>query len=195
MDEKVLVIPASHFEKIGLFTGFLAHKPDYITQLLDPKVFSFEPRSQCETDPSYKQLIPYIILRNDNQLFHYRRGGSGSEKRLQSKRSIGIGGHISEADAVGPYDLYRNGMLREISEEVSIDSEYSERMIGLIYDPSTPVGEVHLGVVHIFDLKSVNAKSKESALADSGFSSRLELMQYYSEFETWSQLALDQLAM
>lgn len=192
-DERVLVIPTSHFRDMGYFHGFRAADEEYRTKLLNPAMYSFRPRSQVETDPSFKQLIPYVMLRFGSEIFHYRRGSSGAEARLRALRSIGIGGHISEEDAVGG-DPYLTGMKRELEEEVDIRAKFRERLIGFINDDSTPVGSVHLGVVHVFDLDSKDAASREDALADAGFASLETLIVERGEFETWSQFALDALA-
>jgi predicted NUDIX family phosphoesterase len=192
-DESVLGIPAAHLQAWGAFRGFRAANEAEREALLDPAQFSFRPRSQCETDPSFKQLIPYIVLRSGSQLFHYRRGAAGTEKRLQSLRSVGIGGHISTDDAAGGEHPYRTGMLRELAEEVEISCPYTERFLGFIYDDSIPVGRVHLGVVHLFDLETPTAASREDALADAGFAALQELMVTKEEFETWSQFVFDAL--
>ena len=193
MDERVLVIPTSHFESVGAFTGFKRADDRYRAQLLDPAVCSFRPRAEMETDPSFKQLIPYVVLQCEGVLFHYRRGKAGTERRLEAKRSIGVGGHISETDAAGSASPYRNGMLRELTEEVLIDCPYAEVHFGFIYDPSTPVGTVHLGVVHLFELASTAVAPREEALADAGFAPLAQLVSERSQFETWSQLVLDEL--
>ena len=49
--------------------------------------------------------------------------------------------------------VYREGMRRELDEEVVIDTPYTERIVGLINDDETPVGQVHLGVVHLCDVE------------------------------------------
>jgi predicted NUDIX family phosphoesterase len=193
MDEHVLVIPTAHFEAIGAFTGFKAADDRYRADLVDANVCEFRPRTEVETDPGFKQLIPYVILKCDNQLFHYRRGSGSGEQRLAAKCSIGIGGHISRTDAEGPGLPYRNGMLREISEEVEIDSPYAEVLYGFIYDPRTPVGEVHLGVVHLFELAESIVTPKESNLIDPGFSTVDQLLTRREEFESWSQLVLGEM--
>ena len=190
-DESVLCIPTAHFHAVGLFQGFREADTRYRIKLLDPYLFSFHPRSQVETDPSFKQLIPYVLLRHGESLFHYRRGSAGTEKRLQALRSIGIGGHISEADAAGPGDPYANGMMRELLEEVTIGGEWSERLLGFINDDRTPVGRVHLGIVHLFELERADVKSNEEALADCGFAPRGQLWEEREQFETWSQFALE----
>ena len=193
LDESVLCLPAGHVERVMPFTGFRSFNADDLNRLLDHTQFSFQPRSSCESDPGFKQLIPYLVLKHGDTLFQYRRGASGTEKRLQAKRSVGIGGHISEADAAGGVDPYRTGMLRELQEEVRLDQPYTERVLGFIYDPRTFVGSVHLGIVHLLELTSHCVESNEEALAECGFLGFDELRQKYDELETWSQFVLDEL--
>ena len=195
-EEHVLVIPAQRLEMLGDFTGFVPFDQRSFDAILDPQHMQFRPRSQVEEDPSFKQLIPYCILQVGSgagrRVFQYTRGSGQGEKRLHAKRSIGIGGHISREDAVGG-DLYRSGMQRELSEEMIIESELSEEIIGFIYDDSSPVGRVHLGVVHLLQLSAPNARARESELVDSGFSPIDELCSNRSHFETWSQLCIDEM--
>ncbi len=84
-------------------------------------------------------------------------------------------------------------MMRELTEEVELGCGFRERCIGFINDDRTPVGSVHLGVVHLFDLDAPSAKSREDALADGGFAHPAEFMEQLDQFETWSQFALDYL--
>lgn len=190
MSEEVLVIPASLFVDLGTFLGFSGRVDHYLPKLLDSSRMTFLPRSQVEDDASYKQLIPYVVFRHGNQVFHYRRGGKGSEKRLISLRSIGVGGHISLEDAAGSADPYRTGMLREIMEEVQLGSTYREQCVGLINDDRTPVGQVHLGIVHIFDLDMPVVESKEEEIEGNGFADVVNLQGDIASFETWSQFLL-----
>jgi predicted NUDIX family phosphoesterase len=190
-DEEVLVVSAARFRIAGEFHGFRPYDAAFHSVLLDPAHFSFRPRSEVETDPDFKQLIPYAVLRCRNEIFQYRRGAAGSETRLQSLRSIGIGGHICKEDASNVADPYRNGMLRELNEEVVIDCNWSERAIGFIYDDRTPVGSVHIGIVHVIDLEKPLARPRESAIDDAGFMSIVELRGRKSELETWSQFAFE----
>jgi predicted NUDIX family phosphoesterase len=192
-DERVLVIPTERFRTAGYFHGFRAADEAYLAALLDPAGFSFRARSEVETDPAYKQLIPYVVLRRGGDLFHYRRGASGTEKRLAALRSVGIGGHISEADAAGGDNAYRTGMLRELSEEVEIGCAWSERLLGFINDDRTFVGSVHLGVVHVFELEAAAVRAREDALAQTGFAPLAALAARRADFETWSQFVFDAL--
>lgn len=197
-EEHILVVPESVIQKIGQIDGFQSDVDRFLGPILQSDQLSFQPRSEMETDPSYKQLIPYVLLQwTDEQgvtkLFTYTRGGGGGEARLHAKRSVGIGGHISREDAAGGSDPYATGMQRELQEEIQLESSYQEFRDGLIYDPSTDVGKVHLGVVHRFVLQSPSVTSNEADLADGGFVSVDDLRANKDQLETWSQLAIDAL--
>ncbi|MEZ6065090.1 MAG: phosphoesterase [Planctomycetaceae bacterium] len=191
--EKVLVVPTSLFHEIGHFQGFQPDAARYIEALFDPAYTSYRPRHEVEEDPGYKQLIPYCIFRCAGQVFVYRRGKAQGEGRLHSKRSVGIGGHISSDDAAGNGPVYREGMQREIAEEVFLDAAFTERCIGLINDDLTPVGQVHLGIVHLFELDAPQVRPREASIQESGFAQPAELIQDRESLETWSQICLDHL--
>jgi predicted NUDIX family phosphoesterase len=82
-------------------------------------------------------------------------------------------------------------MFREVAEEVYLDTTYEERCIGLINDDSTPVGQVHLGIVHVFELAEPGVQRREQALTRAGFAPIAELRNQRDEFETWSRFVLD----
>jgi len=189
--ERVLVLPTARFHALGVFQGFSPRVGDYLPALLDSSHLRYLPRGQAETDPTFKQLIPYVVLRWRDQIFSYRRGRVGSEQRLHSLRSLGIGGHIRAEDGEASADPYRTGMLREIEEEVFLETTFVERALGLINDDRTPVGQVHLGIVHLFDLAEPKVRHRDEALAESGFATLAQLRRQRGEFETWSQFLLE----
>ena len=191
--ERVLVVPAAVFHQAGAFQGFSPDVDRYLPRLLDPAHLSYRPRSEVEGDPSFKQLIPYVVLRCGEQVFHYTRGQRGTEARLRALRSVGVGGHISQDDSTLFGDPYRDGMLREVAEEVYLESDYTERCVGLINDDSNAVGQVHLGIVHVFELTEPKVRRREQVLTKSGFAPLAELRAQRDEFETWSQFVLDAL--
>ena len=88
-DECVLAIPTAHFQAVGAFQGYRIADEAYRANILDPRHFGFHRRKEVETDPAFKQLIPYVILSCGERVFHYRRGAAGTEKRLLAMRSIG----------------------------------------------------------------------------------------------------------
>jgi predicted NUDIX family phosphoesterase len=192
--EHVLVVPTAVFHTLGHFQGFCSDTDRYLTGLLDPSHTSYQPRSAMEQDPGFKQLIPYVIFRHrdangETRLFQYTRGKGQGESRLHSKRSIGIGGHIS-ADDSAQASAYDEGMRRELEEEVVIDTQYRGRMVGLINDDESEVGRVHLGVVHLFDVDQPAIEPRESEIIEAGFRPVSELLADLSRFETWSQICL-----
>ncbi len=194
--EHVLVVPTKLFHQLGHFQGFSTEVDRYLGELLNPANTSFHPRPEVEEDPSFKQLIPYVIFRHRDAaghttLFHYTRGKGQGEARLHSKRSVGVGGHISSDDCTsGEVVPYAEGMRRELAEEVHLETPYTEQCVGLINDDESPVGRVHLGVVHICDVAEPTVRSRETDLLDSGFAPVEELLADLSRFETWSQISL-----
>jgi predicted NUDIX family phosphoesterase len=191
--ERVLGLPTARFHRAGLFQGFRPFHPDLFAFLLAPVHLEYRPRSQAESDPTFKQLIPYLVLRCGGNLFHYTRGQSGTETRLRALRSVGVGGHISADEDSAAANPYRAGMLRELAEEVEILSRYEERPFGLINDDATLVGSVHLGVVHLLELAEPRVTPREDGIALAGFAPIAELRSREFEFETWSQFVLDAL--
>lgn len=195
-DEQVLVIPSDLIESIGHLEGFEVDVDRFLKPILASDRLSYRSRAAMELDPSFKQLIPYVVMQwrdpsdGIDKIFTYTRGGGGGESRLHAKRSIGVGGHISSVDAQGSDDPYTSGMKRELDEEVTIDSPYVDQREGLLYDPSNEVGRVHLGVVHRFLLERPEVSSNEPELAEGEFLSVEQLLEQFDRLETWSQLCL-----
>ena len=197
MEEHVLVVPAQVFHALGYFQGFSTDINRYREVLLDTKNVQFRPRSKVETDPEFKQLIPYMIFCHTDSsgnvsVFQYVRGKGMGESRLHHKRSIGVGGHIAAEDQGSrSADIYREGMLRELHEEVVLRTTFTERCVGLINDDSTEVGRVHLGIVHRLDVAEPNVSSNESDLIESGFMPLEDLRKYQEQMESWSAISLE----
>lgn len=191
-DERVLCIPAGRLRELGHFEGFRPAGDAFRDAILDPAGFSFRPRSEVETDPSYKQLIPYVVLKCGDAVFCYRRGAKGGEGRLHAKWSVGIGGHINEEDAAGEGNAYLNGLAREVEEEVRF-SGGEGRLIGFVNDESDAVGSVHLGVVELFELERPEVTAVDEALGDGRFLPLDEAAARAETFETWSRFVLTHL--
>lgn len=195
--ERVLVVPTEVFHRLGYFQGFCSDVDRYLGEVLSPEHTSYRPRRETERDPSYKQLIPYVIFvhrQPDGRLtvLRYTRGTGQGEGRLHRKHSVGIGGHISTVDCGldGHGDPYQIGMQRELDEEVLIETPYTSRCVGLINDDLTEVGKVHLGVVHRFDVERPDVRPREDDLLECGFRPVEELLADLSGFETWSEICL-----
>ncbi len=191
LHERVLGLPTERLRQAGMFQGFRPFDESLFRFLLDSNHLEYRPRAEAETDPSFKQLIPYLVLRCGDQVFHYLRGQAGAEVRLRAKRLIGIGGHISADEDSLQSDPYRAGMLRELNEEIEIQTMFRERPFGLINDDATPVGEVHLGVVHLLELNEPKVFPREAGIAKVGFAALAELWKQPDEFESWSRLVME----
>jgi predicted NUDIX family phosphoesterase len=126
------------------------------------------------------------------QVFQYTRGTGLGEGRLHRLSSVGVGGHISEVDArdAAGGGVYAQGMRRELDEEVIIETPYTETCVGMINDDTTPVGRVHLGVVHIFDVDRPEVRPREDGMLEAGFRPVHQILEELDRFETWSQIAL-----
>lgn len=193
MIEHVLVVPTLLFHEVGYFQGFTDDIGPYVRTLFDPAHTSFRPRDVMETDPSFKQLIPYCIFKCGDLVFSYRRSKGQGEGRLHGKRSIGVGGHISSTDSMLTDVPYAAAMRREIEEEVFVETAFTEKCVGLINDDVSEVGKVHLGIVHVFQVEAAKVRPREKSMIEAGFASPAELIAARDEFETWSQICLDHL--
>lgn len=195
-DEKVLVFPRSIFEQLGVFQGFRAEVDRYMPVILDNKNNSFQPRAQAETNPNFKQIIPYVVVTDGKSILHYVRGKKAGEQRLVAKGSIGIGGHINDDD----YSLFADGrqafqdaVQREVCEELIIEGPFDARPVGLINDDSTEVGRVHFGIVHVLFRTPGQVRKNEQVITQLEFVPIEDLKRKREQMETWSQLCLDQL--
>jgi predicted NUDIX family phosphoesterase len=196
-EEKILVVPTKLFHDLGYFQGFSREIDSYWPQLVVGDHVEYRARGEMEEDPSFKQLIPYVLFRWTDasgtvHLFEYQRGSGQGERRLHAKRSVGIGGHISSIDAETGHsqDVYREGMRRELEEEVIIDTAYTETVAGLINDDETPVGRVHLGMVHLCDVEEPNVRPREADILEARFSPVADILTRLDEFESWSQIVV-----
>ena len=192
---KILVVPAAELDRLGRFQGFHPDADRYLATLLQSELATFRPRCDMEEDPSFKQIIPYVIFRSGDRVFCYTRGKSQGEARLHAKLSIGVGGHVDEADADGCATLesYEIALRRELDEEVTTNSPGTMRIVGLINDDSTPVGSVHLGVVHLMELERPELLPREEGLADAHFITIAELEEVKDRLESWSRIAMENL--
>jgi predicted NUDIX family phosphoesterase len=193
-EEQVLVVQRSVLEQVGIFQGLAFDTERYLSRLFAPGVPRFMPRSEAEKNPAFKQLIPYVIMACDGTYLSYVRGKRAGETRLVSKRSIGIGGHINPADA-NPlfsdfYEAYLAAVKREVDEEVSVETAYTNRVVALLNDDSNEVGQVHLGIVHFWNLDEPKVNRKEQMITQMSFMTQAQLRDVESTLETWSAKCL-----
>jgi predicted NUDIX family phosphoesterase len=195
-DENILVVRRELFEQLGAFEGLTFDVERYLPAFLARENNFFTPRGPAETNPTLKQIIPYVLLVHEGSVFHYVRGKKSGEQRLVAKGSIGIGGHMNDGDEhlfALDREAYNAAVQREVSEEVHLDTTYTNHIVALMNDDSSEVGRVHLGVVHVFQLASADARKREAQITEAGFLSAAELRARRDALETWSQCCVDRL--
>ncbi len=147
-------------------------------------------RAAAETDPSFKQLIPYVVAREGDAVFLMHRTNAGGDARLHGKASIGVGGHLNPVD--DSEDALMAGLRREWDEELEAPWEPEFRLVGLLNDDSNPVGSVHLGVVFTVDAGGPVRVREHEKLVGS-FVHPQAVAASWDRLETWSRLVASSL--
>ena len=188
--EEILVVRTKIlFQNIPIWSGIKKDIFDLFVSNIQ-KNAAFIPRAHAETNPAYKQIIPYMIFIFDHKIFVMQRKSTASEQRLANKFSIGIGGHVRQEDIVNN-DIYQWAK-REFEEEVDYKGSLKISNFGVLNDESTEVGKVHLGIVLILE-----GDSNQISIRDEHKSGMLlsieECKALSPHMENWSQLVLQAL--
>lgn len=149
---------------------------------------AFHPRPAMEADAGWKQVIPYLVLRDGEQWFLMQRTRLGGDARLHDRWSIGVGGHLNPGDI----DL-EGGLRREWAEELEASFLPDFRLVGWLNDDTTDVGRVHLGAVYVADAVGRSVAIRETGKLRGGFATTDEVAAVADRLETWSQLVFDHL--
>ena len=184
-DELVLVVPRTLVIGADAWHGV---RPDGVVERIAAieRAAEFRPRAAMEGDPSWQQVIPYLVLRDGDRTFLMRRTRAGGDARLHDLWSVGIGGHVNPADRG-----VAGGLEREWAEELVADFVPAFRPIGLLNDDTTEVGSVHLGVVCVADAEGRPVTVRETHKLDGAFASPGELRAVRDAMESWSRLVVD----
>ena len=164
-------------------------------------------RDECEINPEYLQLIPYITFitsdRGNRKILTYQRGKAGDENRLHAKFSIGVGGHVedTETEENTLLDVLMENILREVNEEIGINLDVRKDTIKedlydnvvLIYS-NDAVGSVHLGLSILLFIPEALL---DEMIAENDVINNLQLIPATNEafenieLEAWSQLVFN----
>ena len=196
-DEEIVGIPRDLALPAGAWTGIRAFSsPEEgereITRL--DGLAQARPRRELESDPSWKQPIPYAVAlyrpeggpAGDVQLFWMDRLAGGSDKRLHGRASFGVGGHISQSDGG-----IRAALAREWAEEVATPTLPHFTPLGLLNDDGDDVGRVHLGIVFIATLTSPLIHIRETHKLAGSLVPVSEALRRRDELEGWSARLID----
>ena len=173
-----------HLEQEGLVT----EGTDEILRLIREN-YEFVPRPQAEEDASFRQIIPYILVRKDGQILLLERLKKQTESRLHGKLSLGIGGHINPVDCAEGADVLQAGLMRELEEELCVPQIKNLRFLGIINDYSSEVSFYHLGLLYLLDADGP-VQIRETAKMTGRFVDPQTLPALTGRMETWSQVAV-----
>ncbi len=177
------------FQNHATWSGLKQVNFDSYLNLIQEKK-EFLPRSAMEVDATYKQIIPYLVYTHNERFFIMQRTAQATEKRLQNKYSLGIGGHIRQEDM--ETDSLFDWSKREFHEEVNYTGDLRIEPLGILNDDSNAVGQVHIGFV--FLLHGDNDKiSVKSELKSGELLTLSECEQHFSSMESWSQIVFTHL--
>ena len=198
-DEQIIVVSRELLfdNEKNAFNGFLSKNDVQGEEIFNTfKNYEVKRRGDMEEDPSYKQLISYCLLENENdEILVYQRLSGGGEERLHGQCSVGAGGHMNNvvgADSIN--EVLRVNAQRELNEEVGLSEDRSQNMeyIGFINDDTNAVGKVHIGVVFKIKVKSSDVEVRETDTLKINWISQDEINDL-NHFESWSALILKDL--
>jgi predicted NUDIX family phosphoesterase len=141
-----------------------------------------------EADPAFKQVIPYLILRDGPRWFLMKRTRAGADARLHDRWSIGVGGHMNPGD-----EGLLGGLRREWREEMEAEFVPAFRFVGLLNDDETDVGAVHLGAVFVAEADGREVGVRETQKLSGSFVDAEAVDAVRDGLETWSALSFDAL--
>jgi predicted NUDIX family phosphoesterase len=185
--ERVLVVPRDRIPDRGAWHGL---RVDGVEAVLEAVRLHgrYRPRDEMERDPSQKQVIPYLVLRDAERYFLMRRTRAGGDPRLHDRWSIGVGGHLNPGD-----DGVYGGLRREWREELVAAFEPAFEPLALLNDDTTDVGAVHLGVVFVADAGGRPVAVRETDKLAGSFATPDEVAAGVEHLETWSRIVFDAL--
>jgi len=178
-DVKIGVVNAEHFKDFPLWSRITA---EGIPSMWNLKL-EYRPRCKMELDTSYRQPIPYILIRDISGRYFTTRRISG-DSRLVGQRSLGVGGHIDEGE-----DLYE-AAFRELFEELNIARPFFPEIIsplGVLVASETEVDKVHVGMVMRY-IADEDVSVRETDTLDGCWMTIEEIKANLDEFESWSKI-------
>src|SRR4029077_12915522 len=89
--EEVLCVKSEDIFPDGSWHGFVTDGLDRYRAVIRERHF-FMPRADIEEDPTYQQIIPYVVFHHGDKYFLTHRLRASAERRLRRQYSLGVGG-------------------------------------------------------------------------------------------------------
>lgn len=194
-DEQILVVKRDTLfdAEANAFNGFISKDDNRYKEIVKTfGAFDVKRRGDMEEDPSFKQLISYCIIANEDETLVYKRLEGGGEARLHGLLSIGVGGHMNDvAEKETIEDKLRVNASRELEEEVGLskDDVKNIEIHGLINDDNNEVGKVHIGLVLKIDVDKDKIVNGEADTIELSWVKN-DVLETMSPYESWSDLII-----
>jgi len=195
MDELVFAFPTDELWKLMTYKkkGLIRGNSEVLKRIIQNGLFLR--RSELEEDDSFKQIIPYAIISNNESFYLFRRTSRQTEKRLHNKFSLGVGGHMNPNDSMETKEQYLvDELKRELIEEVKLlngclieDIEF----IGFINDDTISVGSVHIGLLYNIHVSNKEVYINETDKMTADWIDKSNLAEFYEGMETWTKITFD----
>lgn len=186
--EHVLVVDRKNLEALLPPEPFTTQNMEAIRRFILENHFFME-REKAEYDDTVKQIIPYVVIRQKGKYFLLRRLKKQTEARLHDKLSLGVGGHINPAEEEAE-DPLEAGLLRELAEEVDVETVSSLTAVGFLNENNGGVSDYHAALVCLLEAKG-QVSVRETEKMTGSWASVEELQEVLDRLETWSQIVVE----
>jgi len=178
----------------GYWTGFKKASQAELLDLMNSHM-EYRPRSLCELDQSFKQIIPYFLVKNtEGKYLFSKRKNSGGDSRAHNFALIGFGGHLRKTDVEGRE--MNEWLKREFEEEISAERINGVDFAGIVNydgDELDGINKYHFGLIFVVSIDG-QADVLETDKFEKGQMLTVEELQRKNDasLETWSKIILDE---
>lgn len=197
LDEEIAVIRGTDLYQLIPQPGYFhtGINRALISALVQPMM-----RRAAEEDFSVVQLVSVFVVHHKGRFLTHLRSARLPEQRLHGEYSVMLGGHLAIDDFTQlTLSLFDDEsladcsyILRELSEELILETDPFVVPCGYLYDTSREVSKQHLGLVYAVDLAEQKYRIGERGfLMNSRFESPEEIRLRIDQFENWSLVLLE----
>ncbi len=190
-EKDLAVVPRKHLFGGKYWSGVKEMNEKELLRLLSKHMIFCERTEELEKDESLKQVIPYFLIKRENEYLTARRKSTGGDARLHGGRLIGFGGHLRAEDIRG---TMRDWLQREFDEEIKAKKVTEISFLGVVNhdgDEDNGVHKVHFGLIFEIQVEGGTRIREEDKFQEEEFLPTELLTLKRNEMELWSRLVLD----
>ena len=178
---------------------------DFDFESIPQNAFHFINRNVADSDKEnyyeiakqLPQILGYVVVKCVDKYLSYSRK-KGAESRLHGSLSIGFGGHVDIDDFdINSKTPYQNSLYlsvkRELEEELSFKGEVSTSFTKAIIDLTNPVGNVHVGLPTLIELRTKDQVFADpNEISEPEWVTKEQLTTSLDLYENWSKILIEQ---